>query len=64
MFRGLKAGDRAAAIWRDMGGAREKVAVPAAAVIPIPDGVSDEVAAGGRITYGTAIHGLKDRGSG
>jgi NADPH:quinone reductase len=58
---GLKAGDRVAA-YVGYGGAREKVAVPAAAVIPIPDGVSDEVAAGVSITYGTAIHGLKDRG--
>ena len=27
----------------------------------IPDGVSDAVAAGVSVTYGTAIHGLKDR---
>jgi NADPH2:quinone reductase len=58
---GLKAGDRVAA-YVGYGGAREKVAVPAAAVVPIPDSVSDEVAAGISITYGTAIHGLKDRG--
>ena len=32
------------------------------ALIPIPAGVSDEVASGLAITYGTAIHGLKDRG--
>ncbi len=44
------------------GGARELVAVPASAAIPIPEGVSDEAAAGMSITYGTAIHGLKDRG--
>jgi NADPH2:quinone reductase len=44
------------------GGAREKVAVPAQAVIPVPDSVSDEIAAGVAVTYGTAIHGLKDRG--
>ncbi len=43
------------------GGAREKVAVAADALVPIPEGVSDEVAAGVSITYGTAIHGLKDR---
>jgi len=30
-------------------------------VVPIPDGVSDEAAAGIPITYGTALHGLKDR---
>lgn len=58
---GLRRGARVMAVvgW---GGAREKVAVPATAVIPIPDAVSDEVAAGVAVTYGTAIHGLKDRG--
>ncbi len=44
------------------GGAREKVAVPAHLMIPVPDGVSDTAAAGVCVTYGTAIHGLKDRG--
>jgi NADPH2:quinone reductase len=44
------------------GGAREKVAVPAKLMIPIPDGVSDAAAAGTSVTYGTAMHGLKDRG--
>jgi NADPH2:quinone reductase len=44
------------------GGAREKVAVPAKLMIPIPDGVSDATAAGISVTYGTAMHGLKDRG--
>lgn len=44
------------------GGAREKVAVAATDVIPIPDAVSDEVASGLCVTYGTAIHGLEDRG--
>lgn len=44
------------------GGARERAAVPLQALVPIPDGVSDEVAASIAITYGTAIHGLKDRG--
>jgi NADPH2:quinone reductase len=58
---GFKPGDRVAA-YVGYGGAREKVAVPAAAVVPIPAGVSDEVASGISITYGTAIHGLKDRG--
>lgn len=58
---GLKPGDRVTA-YVGYGGAREKVAVPAAAVVPIPAGVSDEVASGISITYGTAIHGLKDRG--
>lgn len=44
------------------GGARELVVADAARVVALPDGVSDEVAAGVTITYGTAIHGLKDRG--
>lgn len=44
------------------GGAREKVAVPAKLMIPVPDGVSDAAAAGISVTYGTAMHGLKDRG--
>ena len=44
------------------GGAREKVAVDAAALIPVPAGVSDTVAAGLSVTYSTAMHGLRDRG--
>jgi NADPH:quinone reductase len=58
---GLEKGARVAAVvgW---GGAREKVAVPAVSAVRIPAGVSDEVAAGVAVTYGTAIHGLRDRG--
>lgn len=58
---GINLGSRVAAAvgW---GGAREKVAVKAEAVVPVPSGVADEVAAGVAVTYGTAIHGLKDRG--
>jgi NADPH2:quinone reductase len=58
---GLTPGDRVAA-YVGYGGAREKVAVPAAAIVLIPTGVSDDIASGISITYGTAIHGLKDRG--
>ena len=58
---GLKVGQRVAAAV-GYGGAREKIAVRAESLIPIPDGVSDEVAAGVSVTYGTAVHGLKDRG--
>lgn len=43
------------------GGCQERLAVKAEKVIPIPDGVSDDVAAGISITYGTAMHGFKDR---
>jgi len=42
-------------------GCRERLAVRASSVIPIPDGVSDDVAAGVSITYGTAMHGFRDR---
>jgi NADPH:quinone reductase len=57
---GFAAGDRVMACV-GYGGAREEVAVKADALVPIPEGVSDEVAAGVSVTYGTAIHGLKDR---
>ncbi len=43
-------------------GCREKLAVKAIAAVAIPEGVSDDAAAGIPITYGTALHGLKDRG--
>ena len=42
-------------------GAREKIATKAHNLIPIPDGVSDEVAAGIPVAYGTAFHALQDR---
>lgn len=57
---GLEKGQRVAA-YLAWGGAREKVVVAAEAVIPVPDNVSDEMASGVSVTYGTAIHGLKDR---
>lgn len=59
--RDVAAGDRVAAAV-GYGGAREKVVVPAASLIPVPAGVSDAVASGVSVTFGTAIHGLKDRG--
>jgi NADPH:quinone reductase len=46
----------------DWGGAREKVAVDAKTLIPLPDAVPMTVAAGLSVTYGTAMHGLADRG--
>lgn len=58
---GLKVGDRVCA-YLGWGAARAEVAAKAETLIPIPDGVSDEAAAGVCVTYGTAIHGLKDRG--
>ncbi len=44
------------------GGAREKLVVPAEALIPVPTGLDLVVASTLTITYGTAIHGLADRG--
>jgi NADPH2:quinone reductase len=58
---GFRPGDRVAA-YIGWGGAREEVIVNADAAVAIPPGVPDEIAAGVSITYGTAIHGLKDRG--
>jgi len=57
---GFAPGDRVAA-YLGWGGAREQIAVPAEKLVPVPDGVSDEVASGIAITYGTALHGLRDR---
>ncbi len=57
---GLEPGMRAAC-YLGWGGAREEVAVPAESCVQIPDGVDDVVASGIAITYGTAIHGLRDR---
>jgi NADPH2:quinone reductase len=56
----VKVGDRVAAAV-GYGGAREKVVVAAASLVPVPDGVSDAVASAVSVTFGTAIHGLKDR---
>jgi NADPH:quinone reductase len=56
----LRAGQRVAA-YIGWGGVREQVVAKASFVVPIPDGVTDEAAAGVSITYGTAIHGLRDR---
>ena len=58
---GVNPGDRVAA-YLGWGGAREKVTARADALVAIPPGVSDAVAASVAVTYGTAIHGLKNRG--
>jgi NADPH2:quinone reductase len=42
-------------------GCRERLVTKTKNAILIPDGVSDEVAAGVVITYGTALHAFKDR---
>lgn len=57
----VRVGDRVAAAV-GYGGAREKIAIAAESLIPIPAGVSDAVASAVSVTFGTAIHGLKDRG--
>jgi NADPH2:quinone reductase len=43
------------------GGCREKVAVAAEQVVPLPSGIGFEAAAGLTVTYGTTIHALRDR---
>lgn len=57
----VRVGDRVQA-YLGWGGARERIVARAADLVPIPDGVSDIVASGVSITYGTAIHGLASRG--
>lgn len=57
---GLIVGTRVMA-YVGFGGAREKVCVTAERVIALPDGVSSEVGCGVAITYGTAMHGLRER---
>lgn len=58
---GVSVGDRVVAHLR-WGGAREKVVVPATALTAMPDGLDFTPAATLSVTYGTAIHGLADRG--
>lgn len=58
--RGLSAGQRVCG-YLGHGAARELVAVAAAQVVPIPDAVDAETAAGLNVTYGTALYGLNDR---
>lgn len=57
----VKVGDRVFGT-AGYGAAREKMAAKAETLIKIPAGVSDPVAAGITVTYGTGLHGLKDRG--
>jgi NADPH:quinone reductase len=58
---GWQVGQRVMA-YVNWGGACEQIAVEAAALISLPDGISNEIAAGLSVTYGTAMHGLKQRG--
>jgi NADPH2:quinone reductase len=57
---GWRAGERVAA-FVGHGACRERIAVPAHRLLRVPDGVSDEAAAGLTITYGTGLHALQDR---
>ena len=43
------------------GAAREKIAVAADRLVRLPDGIAFEQAAGVIVTYGTALHALRDR---
>ena len=56
-----KPGDRVMGMLGN-GGLREKAIVPDGRFFPIPDGVPFEKAASLLMTYGTTIHGFKDRG--
>jgi NADPH2:quinone reductase len=58
---GFKAGERVMA-YVTWGGAAEKIAVDQSALVRVPDAASDEVAAAVSVTYGTAMHGLIERG--
>jgi NADPH:quinone reductase len=58
---GLRIGQRVCG-YSGAGAAAERIVVKAAAITPIPDAVSFGVASGVTVTYGTAMHGLKDRG--
>lgn len=52
---------RRVAAWIGWGACRTKVAVPEKALVPVPDGLPDEAAAGLMVTYGTTLHALQDR---
>jgi NADPH:quinone reductase-like Zn-dependent oxidoreductase len=58
---GYRVGDRVLA-GIGHGGLAEKVVVPASRMFKVPEGVPFEKAASLLMTYGTTIHGLKDRG--
>ena len=58
---GWNVGDRVIAMIGN-GGLAEKVVAPVARLFPLPDGVDYATGASLLMTYGTTIHGLKDRG--
>jgi NADPH2:quinone reductase len=57
---GLRPGDRVIG-YLGWGGCRELVAAPAEKFVALPSGLDDVAAAGLTVTYGTALHALKDR---
>ena len=57
---GVAVGDRVI-VHAGYGCCAEKIAVDAKKLTPVPDGVSDEQAAGLTITYGTSLHALANR---
>jgi NADPH2:quinone reductase len=57
----VKPGDRVIA-FVGLGGFAEQVLAPARDLIPIPPGISDEVAASFTLVYGTSHHAVLDRG--
>jgi NADPH2:quinone reductase len=57
---GFKVGDRVAAN-TGYGACRAKVVVKARRLVPVPDGLADEAAAGLMIAYGTSLYALKNR---
>ena len=58
--QGLAPGDRVLGAL-GFGAAREKIACPVDRLVKIPDGLSEEKAAGLTTTYGTSLHALKQR---
>jgi NADPH2:quinone reductase len=58
--QGLEVGDRVAAN-TGFGACRTKVVVKASRLVPVPDGLADEAAAGLMIAYGTSLYALKNR---
>jgi NADPH2:quinone reductase len=57
---GVKTGDRVLG-YLGYGAARQRVAVRADRLVPIPDALDFDRAAGLCVTYGTTLHALKDR---
>ena len=57
---GLRVGERVVG-YAGHGAARERIAIAAKKLVPIPDGLDFDHAAGLCVTYGTTLYALKDR---